>query len=255
MEGRVDFGMSSRKLEGEELDSLEYTNICLDGIALVVNKACSVTNVTTEEVKALYEDGTPIQNTIEYALSREDGSGTRSGFEEVVGIEDLCQNEGFTQHGSTGEVRQLIADNDNCDTIGYISLGSVDSTVKAVQYNGVDANEANILNGTPTCGAASPIPLLRYMVSIIFSPRSNSSSSTFRTTFALLFKMESPSIRTGRVFFSLANMKTPQLADCYKERAHAMRIAHSLPPSSSIVSQIPAPIVTPVTAIRSGCFK
>lgn len=148
MEGRVDFGMSSRKLEGDELDSLEYTNICLDGIALVVNKACSVTNVTTAEVKALYEDGTPIQNTIEYALSREDGSGTRSGFEEVVGIEDLCQNEGFTQHGSTGEVRQLIADNDNCDTIGYISLGSVDSTVKAVQYNGIDANEANILNGT-----------------------------------------------------------------------------------------------------------
>ena len=148
MEGRVDFGMSSRKLEGDELDSLEYTNICLDGIALVVNKNCAVTNVTTAEVKALYEDGTTIQNTIKYALSREEGSGTRSGFEDVVGIKKLCQNEGFTQHGSTGEVAKLIADNKACDTIGYISLGSVDTTVKAVQYNGVDANETNILNGT-----------------------------------------------------------------------------------------------------------
>ena len=81
-------------------------------------------------------------------VSRESGSGTRDGFEDVVGIESLCQDEGFTQHGSTGEVRDLIKGNTAGDTIGYISLGSVDTTVKAVQYNGVDANETNILNGT-----------------------------------------------------------------------------------------------------------
>lgn len=146
--GRVDFGMSSRALEKDEAEVLQSQNICLDGIALVVNPDCTVTNVTQAEVKALYEDGTPIQNTIEYALSRESGSGTRDGFEDVVGIESLCQDEGFTQHGSTGEVRDLIKGNTAGDTIGYISLGSVDNTVKAVQYNGVDANETNILNGS-----------------------------------------------------------------------------------------------------------
>lgn len=145
-EGRVDFGMSSRALkEGEDLD---YKNICLDGIALVVNPSCTVNNVTQDEVKALYESGTAIQDTIKYALSRESGSGTRSGFEEVVGIEDLYEGNGFTQHGSTGEVKELISDNNAGDTVGYISLGSVDSSVKTLQYGGVDANEANILNGT-----------------------------------------------------------------------------------------------------------
>ena len=148
MEGRVDFGMSSRKLEGDELDSLEYTNICLDGIALVVNKACSVTNVTQAEVKALYESGTAIQDTIIYGISRESGSGTRSGFEEVVGIKNLYSGTGFNQFGSTGEVKTSIAGNNNGNTMGYISLGSVDTTVKVLQYNGVDATEANILNGT-----------------------------------------------------------------------------------------------------------
>lgn len=148
MEGRVDFGMSSRALEGDELKSLEYKNICLDGIALVVNDACAVTNVTTDEVKALYENGTVIQNTIKYGVSRENGSGTRSGFEEVVGIKSLHGGTGFNQFSSTGEVKTLIAGNDAGDTMGYISLGSVDNTVKTLQYNGVDANETNILNKT-----------------------------------------------------------------------------------------------------------
>lgn len=147
-EGRVDIGMSSRALDEDELKSLEYKNICLDGIALVVNPDCTVSDVTTAEVKALYESGTAIQNTIKYGVSREEGSGTRSGFEEVVGIEKLYSGTGFTQHSSTGEVKTLIEKDEEGDTMGYISLGSVDSTVKTLKYNGVEANEANILNGT-----------------------------------------------------------------------------------------------------------
>ena len=147
-EGRVDIGMSSRALDEDELKSLEYKNICLDGIALVVNPDCTVSDVTTAEVKALYESGTTIQNTIKYGVSRESGSGTRSGFEEVVGIEELYSGTGFTQHSSTGEVKTLIEEDEEGDTMGYISLGSVDNTVKTLMYNGVEAKEANILNGT-----------------------------------------------------------------------------------------------------------
>ena len=86
--------------------------------------------------------------------SREDGSGTRGAFVELMGIEekdasgekvDMTTTSAAITN-STSVIMTSVAGDEN--GIGYISLGSVDSTVKAVQYNGVDANEANILNGT-----------------------------------------------------------------------------------------------------------
>lgn len=146
-EGRMDFGMASRVLDEDELETLEYQNICIDGIAVVVNPNCELTNVTQAELKALYEQGTAIGSVVA-ALSREEGSGTRDGFEDIVDIETLYTGTGFSVHGSTDEVKTLIADDDDGEMLGYISLGAVDSSVKALQYEGVEANEANILNGT-----------------------------------------------------------------------------------------------------------
>ncbi len=57
-----DFGMSSRKLKDEE-KGIKGETLCMDGIALIVNKNCDVTNVNKADVKALYENGTAIPDT------------------------------------------------------------------------------------------------------------------------------------------------------------------------------------------------
>lgn len=146
--GNCDFGMVSRELSDDESATLTSLKIADDGIALIVNKNCTVTDVTTAEVKALYEEGTPIQETIVAAISREGGSGTRSAFEELVGIEgDVYSGSGFEQASATDTVITNITGNNAGNTVGYISMGSLKDTVKALKFNGVEATTANVASG------------------------------------------------------------------------------------------------------------
>ncbi len=83
-------------------------------------------------------------------VTREDGSGTRGAFVELFGIEDADGNDAITQSAeisnSTSVVMTTVAGNP--DAIGYISLGSLDNTVKALEIDGVAATVENINNGT-----------------------------------------------------------------------------------------------------------
>ena len=83
-------------------------------------------------------------------VTREDGSGTRGAFVEPFGIEDADGNDAITQSAeisnSTSVVMTTVAGNP--DAIGYISLGSLDNTVKALEIDGVAATVDNINNGT-----------------------------------------------------------------------------------------------------------
>ena len=83
-------------------------------------------------------------------VTREDGSGTRGAFVELFGIEDADGNDAITQSAeisnSTSVVMTTVAGNP--DAIGYISLGSLDDTVKALEIDGVAATVENIDNGT-----------------------------------------------------------------------------------------------------------
>ena len=83
-------------------------------------------------------------------VTREDGSGTRVAFVELFGIEDADGNDAITQSAeisnSTSVVMTTVAGNP--DAIGYISLGSLDDTVKALEIDGVAATVDNINNGT-----------------------------------------------------------------------------------------------------------
>ena len=83
-------------------------------------------------------------------VTREDGSGTRGAFVELFGIEDADGNDAITQSAeisnSTSVVMTTVAGNP--DAIGYISLGSLDNTVKALGIDGVAATVDNINNGT-----------------------------------------------------------------------------------------------------------
>ncbi len=144
--GTVDFAMSSRDLKSSET-GVTSMKIATDGIAAIVSTSCTVDDVTVDELKALYESGTAIQNTIVAAVSREEGSGTRDAWEELVGIESLYSGTGFDQYSSTSAVVSAISTSTG-STVGYISLGSLDSSVKALKIGGVEATAANVAAGS-----------------------------------------------------------------------------------------------------------
>lgn len=86
-------------------------------------------------------------------VTREQGSGTRAAFTEITGILeknndkeiDNTYKEAIVQNSTDGVMKTVIGDK---NAIGYISLGSLNDTVKALDVNGVSANAENIKNGT-----------------------------------------------------------------------------------------------------------
>lgn len=152
-EGKNDFGMASRGLKSGET-GVKSVKICDDGVVLVVNKNETLTDVTSDEVYKLYKDGTAI-GSITKAISREDGSGTRDAFDGLIKGADgkkLSSVTAFSSavsiQNSTGNVKTEVAS--TMATMGYISMGALDDTVKALTFNGVEGNAANVKNGTYT---------------------------------------------------------------------------------------------------------
>lgn len=149
-EGKCDIGNSSRKLKDEEAEKLDATVVGLDGIALVVNPANKLEDISLEDLAKVYSG--EITNWKELGggdksivvIGREDGSGTRDGFESIV-MGD--KEPKYAQElESTGSVINAVATTDGA--IGYASLANVDETVKALKVGGVEATEENVKSGT-----------------------------------------------------------------------------------------------------------
>ena len=150
-EGRCDIGLSSRALKAEEKEQgLVGTVLAYDGIAVIVNPENTVEDLTVEQIAAIYKG--EITNWSEVGgidaeivlIGREAGSGTRGGFEEIVGVEDLCQYR--QELTSTGDV--ITAVSQNPGAIGYASLASVKDTVKAIKVGGVAPSEETVKDET-----------------------------------------------------------------------------------------------------------
>ena len=150
-EGRCDIGLSSRALKAEEKEQgLVGTVLAYDGIAVIVNPENTVEDLTVEQIAAIYTG--EITNWSEVGgmdaeivlVGREAGSGTRSGFEEIVGVEDLCQYR--QELTSTGDV--ITAVSQNPGAIGYASLASVKDTVKAIKVGGVAPSDETVKDET-----------------------------------------------------------------------------------------------------------
>ncbi|WP_124058243.1 substrate-binding domain-containing protein [Vaginisenegalia massiliensis] len=82
-------------------------------------------------------------------ISREEGSGTRGAFVEIVGVvndkkDDMTTDTADIQNGTSG-VMQAVAGNPQA--IGYISLGSLDDSIKALKVDGVEATAENVKSG------------------------------------------------------------------------------------------------------------
>ncbi|MDR7869795.1 MAG: substrate-binding domain-containing protein [Tissierellaceae bacterium] len=98
----------------------------------------------------------PANDTVDFdtsetinVVSREDGSGTRGAFVEIVGVEDADGNdatyeEAVIQNGTSGVMTTVAGDK---YSIGYISLGSLNDTVKSVSVEGAEATTENIKSG------------------------------------------------------------------------------------------------------------
>ena len=150
-EGRCDIGLSSRNLkDAEKEQGLVGTVLAYDGIAVIINPENTVEDLTVEQIAAIYTG--EITNWSEVGgidaeivlIGREAGSGTRGGFEEIVGVEDACLYR--QELTSTGDV--ITAVSQNPGAIGYASLASVKDTVKAIKVGGVAPSEETVKDET-----------------------------------------------------------------------------------------------------------
>lgn len=151
----AEIGMSSRNLKDTErhLWSIEITK---DGLAIIVNPSNPVSDLTLEQIRGIYSADYVNWNQLGgpdariHIIAREEGSGTRNAFEELVMDNKRITPKAIVQD-SNGAVRQLVADDPY--SIGFISLGLVDigeRPVKALRINGVAASRRNVLNGDYT---------------------------------------------------------------------------------------------------------
>jgi phosphate transport system substrate-binding protein len=157
-EGTADIGMASRELQDAEKSkypNLKPITIARDGIALIVHPSNSVSRLTVEEIKGIY-DGT-YTNWSELGgddmeivvVGRDSASGTREFFwEHVMKKEDFVA--GMLEKNSNGAVKQTVSQTPGA--IGYVGLGYIDSTVKALNIKvgdkEVEPTIENVKNGS-----------------------------------------------------------------------------------------------------------
>jgi len=160
----VDFGMSSRNLTSAESDVLNKIQICLDGLAVVVNKSNPIDEISPAQFHKVYSRDTSTLNwnqiTGSYTTSvkiapfgREAGSGTRSCFEDFFKADygtALASGYDVNLDGSlasTGVMQTSVQNNSGA--IGYMSLGDMDDTkVKALKIDGVEPSKYTVADGT-----------------------------------------------------------------------------------------------------------
>lgn len=164
--GTADIGMSSRALKPTELykdpeaEVLELKlityEIAKDGLAIIINPGNIIDDLSLEQVRKIYTG--EITNWSElgghdakiHVSTREEGSGTRSAFEDLVMNKERITPKAIVQD-SNGSIRLFVSD--DIDSIGFISLGLVEpkkgqKEVKAIKLEGVEATEENIINGS-----------------------------------------------------------------------------------------------------------
>ena len=133
--------------------------LLITGIMAVAMTACGSSNSGTDnsgstKTESSADADSDWDNTRDITVvSREDGSGTRGAFVELFGIEEEVNGEKVDMTteeanitNSTSVMMSTVAQDEYA--IGYISLGSLDDSVKAVKIDGSEATAENIKNGS-----------------------------------------------------------------------------------------------------------
>ena len=154
IDGTYAIGYSSRELKDDEKSKVEYKNIALDGIALAVNPNNSVKDLSLEQIRGIFtgeiknwsEVGGKDANIV--VVSRENGSGTRSAFEEISKVGDKLSQEAIIKSGN-GEVAAYVAGEENA--IGYVSFVTLEANkdkISGLMVEGVEAKVENVQAGS-----------------------------------------------------------------------------------------------------------
>ena len=139
----VDIGMSSREVKESEMaqyPGLVVTTVAQDGIAVIVNPKNDIPHITVDQIADIYLGKITTWNEIHGAglagtsnqivvIGRDSASGTRSYFDEVI-LEGKTASSGMLEKNSNGAVLQTVAQTPG--SIGYVSIGFVSNSVKAV---------------------------------------------------------------------------------------------------------------------------
>lgn len=149
--GSVDIGNSSRALKDSEKEAGVVENIvAIDGIAVVVDPANTVTGLTKQQLTDIYTGAVKNwsevggEDSVIIVVGREAGSGTRGAFEEILEVEDACAYA--NELDSTGAVMAKVASTPGA--IGYVSLDVIDESVIAVALDEVEPTVENIKSGS-----------------------------------------------------------------------------------------------------------
>jgi len=156
-EGTVDIGNASRNVKDSEFEAfpeLQVYTIAYDGIAIVTHPDLQLPSLSIEQVRDIFageitnfsEVGGPDETIV--VVSREEGSGTRAAFEELVmevGEEKVIFEMALLQQ-SNGQVRTTVASTPN--SIGYLSFGFLDDSTNPVEIDGAAPTTDNVKNGS-----------------------------------------------------------------------------------------------------------
>lgn len=147
--GAAQIGMADLVILPDEAKSLTATVVAKDGIAVVVNPQNKVVNLSTDQVRDIFNGkisnwkevgGNNVPITV---VSREAGSGTRSSFEEIVGNINL-KRDALIQD-SNGTIRETVANDAN--SIGYLSHGLINEKIKALKVDDQECTTESIIAG------------------------------------------------------------------------------------------------------------
>ncbi len=149
MSGVSELGMSSRDLKEEEQGNLKEVVIAYDGIVVVTHPSNKVKELTLEQVKQIFTGeitnwkqlgGADMEIVV---VSREDGSGSRDAFQEIVGYGsgELIRNAIIAS--GNGNIKTTVANNKHA--IGFISFEYIDDAISTINIDGVEATAENVL--------------------------------------------------------------------------------------------------------------
>lgn len=145
----VDIGMSSRLLKENE-KMLNTITICYDGIVVVVHPDNPIGMLSLAQIRQIFSGSVMnwrelgwIDRKID-AVSREEGSGTRSAFEDLI-MKGKEIDDGTMVQDSNGSVKEVVATDPYA--IGYVSMGLVDKKVKPVAIDNVNPSIKTVKSG------------------------------------------------------------------------------------------------------------
>ncbi len=152
--GTADIGMASREVKNSEFEehpALVVHTIARDGIAIVIHPGSGLSSLSLEQVRGIFSgeitNWSEIggENTLVIVVSREEGSGTRAAFEDMV-MDDELICLGAILQPSNGAVRTTVSITPA--SIAYLSFGYLDSSVTPVTIDGVPPTVATATGGS-----------------------------------------------------------------------------------------------------------